>query len=146
MVYGRCTVNSGKNEYRMQFNQKHVIFYLNDSKIGFIFFMRKFKFGEVWPRLVFFRLTLNVWTELPKYSVKYTLIWTCLKPLYPDTGADHHHVHLCQSERLCGSRLPLCSQNPHYPFPASEECDNSEGQRQPILHSSYRTELHLLTR
>lgn len=69
-----------------------------------------------------------------------------LKPVHPFTGADHDHVHLRQSERLCGARLSLCPQDPHHPIPAAEECDLSEGQRKPILHGSHRTELHLLTR
>lgn len=47
-------------------------------------------------------------------------------------GADHHHVHLGESERLGGARLPLRSQGSHHPVPASEERGVSPGHRQPL--------------
>lgn len=54
----------------------------------------------------------------------------CCRRLFP--GADHHHVHLRQSERLGGARLPLCSQGSHHPVPASEKRGLAAGHRQPL--------------
>lgn len=62
------------------------------------------------------------------------------------TGSDNHHVHLGESERLGGSRLPLRPQDPHHTVPAAEERDDAEGQGQPVLLGHYGPQLHLLTR
>lgn len=65
--------------------------------------------------------------------------------LFPPPGADHHHVHLCQSEWVGGVGLPLCSQGPHHPVPATEECQHSESGHHP-LQRHHRPRIQFLSR
>ncbi|XP_029472929.1 metabotropic glutamate receptor 3 isoform X2 [Rhinatrema bivittatum] len=61
------------------------------------------------------------------------------KKLYQDyllkvnfTGSDHHHVHLCQSQRFCGSGLFVCPESAHHSVPAPEECGHSQAAAEQV--------------
>lgn len=50
----------------------------------------------------------------------------------PTAGADHHHVRVCQPQRLRGARLPLRAQAAHHPLPAAEERGQPPRAHQPL--------------
>ena len=60
-------------------------------------------------------------------------------------GADHHHVHLGQPERLGGAGLSLRPQGAHHPVPAPEERQQPAGGQHPPQPPP-RPRLQLLSR
>lgn len=77
---------------------------------------------EMW---LYVSLTVHIFVPLKYNSLEFYL-------LFPPPGTDHYHVYLGQSQWVGGTGLPLCSQDPHPPVPATEECQYTQGEHHPL--------------